>query len=171
MTAPAYVFLFDIDMVLADWRPGRKFVDCDKPDWPAYYQTLPDFPVIPAGAVLFNFLVTQSQIIGHAIQAGKGDLPEGAEIPYVDVITCRPERTREATMNWFVANALLAPRQMHMREDMDGRPHHLIKLDMYRKHYEGKEEALILFEDNADTIRAFRDIGVTVYQTCASGLN
>jgi hypothetical protein len=129
---------------------------------------MPNDPVIPAGCVLYNFLVTQAQVIGHAISLGK---VEGAEVPFVDVMTCRPERTREITQQWFVNNGLLAPRRMHMREDLDTRPHHIIKLDMYRKHYDGKEEVMVLFEDNVDTIKAFRDIGITVYQVCESGLN
>ncbi len=164
----SYVFLVDLDGVMADWSHRLPLIHQEQPDWEAFYAAMPADPVIPAGCVLFNFLVTQSQIIGHAIAAGN---VHGAEVPFVDVVTCRPERTRQVTMEWFTANGLLAPRHMHMREDMDTRPHHIIKLDMYRQHYDGKEEVLVLFEDNTDTIKAFRDIGITVYQVCESGLN
>jgi hypothetical protein len=163
-----YALLFDLDMVLADWSHRLPLIQQEPPDREAFYAAMPADPPIPAGVVLYNMLITQAQIIGHAIQAGN---VQGAEVPFVDVLTCRPERTREVTMQWFVDNGLLAPRAMHMREDLDVRPHHLIKLDMYRKHYDGKEEVLVLFEDNADTIKAFRDIGITVYQVCESGLN
>lgn len=176
----SYVFLFDLDMVLADWTHRLPLIhitkiDGDTPmdispandpkpiaDWDGFYAAMPRDPVIPAGCVLYNFLVTQAQIVGHAVEAAGKEL-QGAEVPYVDVITCRPERTRQVTMEWFVANGLLAPRRMHMREDLDVRPHHEIKMEMYQKYYAGKEEVLCLWDDNEDTIRAFRSIGVTVY--------
>ena len=164
----SYVFLIDLDGVLADWSHRLPLIQQEPEDREAFYAAMANDPVIPAGCVLFNMLVTQAQIIGHAISAGN---VTGAEVPFVDIITCRPERTRDTTMVWFEANGLLAPRRMHMREDLDTRPHSVIKMEMYEKYYKGKEEVLVLFEDNADTIKAFRDIGITVYQVCESGLN
>jgi len=162
MKTKSYSFIFDLDGVLSDWRhrlmlQGEHFHDAMISD-----------PGIPAGVVLFNMLVTQAQIIGHAIQMGK---VEGAEVPFVDIMTCRPERMRITTMQWMANTGLLSPRRLLMREDLDVRAHHIIKMEMYREYYRDKEEVLILFEDNADTIKAFRNEGITVYQVCESPFN
>ena len=164
----SYVFLWDIDMVLADWSHRLPHIQKEPQDWPAFYEAMPNDPVIPAGAVLLNLLITQCQILGHAVVGGN---VLGAEIPFIDVITCRPERMRQTTMEWFVKNELLAPRTMHMRADLDTRPHHVIKMEMYEKFYKGKEEILVVFEDSPETIKAFRNEGITVYQVCESQLN
>jgi hypothetical protein len=159
----SYVFLWDIDGVLADWN--HRLMCCDRDE---FYARMKDDPPIPAGVVIYNMLVTQAQIIGHAVQHGK---LENAEIPYVDVMTCRPRSTAQITYEWFQANGLLMPRAIHMREDDDHRPHKEIKMDMYERYYKDKEEVLVLFEDNIETIKAFRDIGITVYQVCESPLH
>lgn len=158
----SYSFIFDLDGVIADWR-HRLMLQGE-----AFYDAMLQDPLIPAGAVLYNMLVTQAQIIGHAVQIGK---VQGAEVPFVDIMTCRPERMRMATMQWFAQSELLAPRRLLMREDLDVRDHHIIKMQMYREYYEGKEEVIIMFEDNKDTIKAFRNEGITVYQVCESPFN
>jgi hypothetical protein len=155
-----YVILFDIDGVLAE---RQEFPDLD-----AFYAALPTMQGIPAGVVLFNLLTTQAQIVGHAIIHGK---IMGAEIPFVDLITCRKESSREATMKWCDEIGMIVPRKMLMRADDDHRPHKEIKMDMYERYYKDKEEVLVLFEDNIETIKAFRDIGITVYQVCESPLH
>ena len=158
----SYVILFDVDSVLSDWNHRRHHYD-DPATHELGNELLPNDDPIPAGVVLYNMLLTQAQIISHAIvHANMKD----AEIPYVDVITCRPERMRQATMEWFVKNGLLAPRSLHMRDDLDTRPHAEIKWEMYETYYKGKEECLVLFEDNPETTQYFRERGVTVYQVC-----
>lgn len=164
----SYSFVFDLDGVLADWT-HRLMYDGEK-----FYEEMLNDPAIPAGAVLFNMLVTQAQIIGHAIQHGKevGVELQSAEVPFVDIWTCRPERTRLITQEWLGHAGLLMPRRILMRDDLDVRPHHRIKMEWYRNFYESKgEQVFLIFEDNADTIKAFRDEGITVYQTQESPLN
>lgn len=162
-----YAFLFDIDGVLADCSKSIHHYNAGNIQ--EFHKEMAMFPIIHAGVVLYNFLVTQAQIIGHAITHGN---IEGAEVPFVDLITARPERMRQTTMEWFESNGLLAPRNLHMRADDDFRDPSTIKLEIYHKHYFAKEEVLMLFEDNAETIRAFRDLGITCYQTLgeASGI-
>ena len=151
----AYAFLFDLDGVIADWRPRLKHRDAG--DWDTFYKEMPYDEVLPAGAVTYNLMATQCRILGHAIREKGLD----ADAPMVDIVTCRPEKMRAVTITWLASNGLIMPRNLHMRPDDDERPHHEIKLDMYRQFYEGKEAVMALFEDNLDIIQAFEAIGIT----------
>jgi hypothetical protein len=139
----SYVIAFEIDGVLAD-KDGN---------------------AIPSGVVLYNMLVTQAQIMGHALQhmEKEGVDTEGGEIPFVDVITYRPDSRMDETAQWFHDNGLLPPRSIHARMDLDIRPAHEVKMAMYDGIYQGKEEMLGVFEADADTVKAFRDRGVACY--------
>lgn len=153
-----YVIALDLDGVLADCSGSMHHYD--NSNLQLFHEEMPDFPVIPSGVVIYNFFVTQAQIIAHAIKLGN---VENAEIPCVDIWTARPERLRKMTVEWFEKNGLLAPRKMLMREDLDMRDHGTIKLEFYKKHYKGKEELLCLFDDNNETINKFRSEGLTCY--------
>ena len=177
----AYALIFDIDGCIADWSHrlhyirdfevkgmralGGLQVNQDRwyplpnPDLDAFYAAMPDDPVLP-GAVIYNLLVNQSRYLHRQVSLGK----VSAEWPAVDVISCRPEKTRAVTVEWFERNGLLQPRAMHMRADDDDRPHAEIKLEIYKEFYLGREEVVALFDDNAETIAAFREVGVPCYQ-------
>lgn len=151
-----YVIAFDIDGVLADWshRVGNM-----KTDPEAFYEAMPRDPTLP-GAVLWNLLANQAAMLQKAIQERQLDI----DWPALDILTCRPEKMRSVTLEWFERNGLMLPRAMHMRADDDDRLHSEIKLEMYRNHYEGKEEVVGLFDDNTETVEIFRGVGVPCYQ-------
>lgn len=159
-----YVLLFDIDGVLADWSHRLHFIkrqnwqDIFLPDWDAFYAAMPDDPVLP-GAIIYNLLVGQSRFLHRQVSLGKA----ACEYPVVDCVTCRPEKMRCVTVDWFERNGLLQPRVIHMRRDDDMRPHHEIKVEIWKKHYERVETVLAIFDDNAETIAAFKELGVTAY--------
>lgn len=139
----SYVIIFEIDGVIAN----------------------EDGEAIQAGAVLYNMLVTQAHIVGHSLQHMEqtGADTEGGEIPFVDIVTKRPERLREETVQWFVDNGLLAPRAMHMRKDLDTREDWRIKSEQIREIYSGKDEVFAMFEGNSTTARNFLACGVSCY--------
>ena len=175
-----YVILFDLDGVIADWSHRLPYIqlnklDADTPidlspandpkpyaDWDAFYAAMPDDPIIEAGATLYNLLATQCLVLGHAIREKQIE----ADTPFIDLISCRPEKMRQVTLDWLNKNELIMPRNLHLRADNDDRPHWRIKLDMYEQFYEGRETVLVVFEDNAETIAAFRGMGITCYQVC-----
>lgn len=171
MSTVGYALIFDLDGVLADWSHRRYHYGTDwsdnSPDMLASREVgnllIPNDEPIGAGVVLFNMLITQAHIIGRAI-VGSG--LDDAQVPFVDILTCRPNRLREVTVKWMNDKGLLAPRALHMRADDDHRPHEVIKMEMYEKFYKGKEDVMVLFEDNERTIKAFREAGITVYQVC-----
>lgn len=172
----SYVLLFDIDGCIADWShrlhhieitkiEGNQPIDIrpimdPKPyaDWDAFYAAMPDDPVLP-GATIWNLLANQAAMIQKAVIAKALNI----EYPVCDILTCRPEKMRAVTVDWLERNGLMLPRALHMRADDDNRPHHEIKLEMYRQHYAGKEEVLAFYDDNADTIAAFKALGITCY--------
>jgi len=136
----SYAIIFEIDGVLMDSKGEA----------------------IPSGVVLFNMLVTQAQIIGHALREDDGD----HEIPYVDIVTNRPERDRSKMIEWCNGIGMLEPRAIHMREDLDMRPPHIIKQESSQNIYAGKgEEVLMRFESDPDTVEAFTSLGVSCYQS------
>lgn len=156
----SYAILFDLDGVIADWR--RRLQHRDNGDWETFYKEMPYDELLPAGAVVYNLMATQCRILGHAIHEKGLD----ADVPMVDIVTCRPEKMRSVTVAWLVSNGLVMPRNLHMRPDDDERPHHEIKADMYRQFYQKRgESVLVLFEDNTETIEAFEKLGVPCVHT------
>lgn len=155
-----YAIAFDLDGVIADWshrlpliQPTNGMVS----DWHSFYEAMPDDPTLP-GAVVYNLLANQSAMIQQAVIAKALNI----DIPCVDVLTCRPEKMRAVTLEWFERNGLMLPRAMHMRADDDDRPHAEIKVEMWRQHYES-DELLGIFEDNAAAIAAFKELGVATF--------
>ena len=151
----SYVLLFDIDGVIADWSAHYHLINQGKHD--EYYAAVANFPVLPAGATVYNLLATQCRLLGNILQQ---DSKAQSDIPFVDIVTCRPEKMRATTLTWLTAHGMIMPRNLHMRADDDRRPHAQIKLDMYRQFYEGKEAVICLFEDNLETIKVFQAAGV-----------
>ena len=161
----SYCILWDLDGCIADWshrlhyiNNGETFPQQKRENIDAFYAAMPDDPVMP-GAAIWNLLANQAAMIQKAVIAKALNV----DYPVCDILTCRPEKMRAVTLDWFERNGLMLPRALHMRADDDNRPHHEIKLEMYRQHYAGKEEVLAFYDDNADTIAAFKALGITCY--------
>jgi len=155
-----YVFIMDLDGVLADTSHRNHHLLSQPIDWDAFCGDCGKDELIPAGATLYNLLVTQCRQLGHLIQNNELE----ADIPFVDVMTGRPERFREPTMKWFEASGLLLPRAVHMRPDDDHRPDSVLKIEMYERIYKDQETVLAVFEDRDRCVKAWREAGVTCYQ-------
>ena len=154
----SHVVLFDLDGVIADWSHRLPLgVGTDE-----FYAAMPNDAPIEAGCTIFNYLVMHCAMVNNEIVAKN----IGMEMTFVDIISCRPNKMRQTTVDWLSANDLFMPRNLHLRADNDDRPHWRIKLDMYEQFYKGRENVLVLFEDNAETIAAFRGEGVCCYQVC-----
>ena len=156
----SYVFIWDIDGTLANAEHRIHHLANTPIDWDAFLEGAYKDELIPAGATLYNLLVTQCRQLGHLIQNNELE----ADIPYVDVMTGRPERFREPTMKWFEASGLLLPRDVHMRPDDDHRPDSVLKIEMYERIYKDQETVLAVFEDRDRCVKAWRQAGVTCYQ-------
>lgn len=154
----SYVILWDIDGCIADWSHRLPLIQPPigmVADWHSFYEAMPHDRTLP-GAVIWNLLANQAAMIQKAVAEKALDM----DYPVLDVLTCRPNKMRAVTVDWFERNGLMLPRAMHMRADDDNRPHHVIKTEIYREHYEGKEDVLCVVDDNAETIAAFRALGI-----------
>ncbi|CAK0755435.1 conserved hypothetical protein [Gammaproteobacteria bacterium] len=153
----SYVIVWDLDGCIADWAHRVPLLEAK--DYDAFYAAMSKDEPIAAGAVIYNLLATQSMVLGHAIQEAKLE----ADIPFVDIITCRPEHVRHKTEKWMEDNGIIAPRSMHMRANNDNRPHVEIKMEIYRKRYR-EGEVLAVFDDSPEIVEAWRKAGVACYQ-------
>lgn len=154
-----HVVLFDLDGVIADWSHRLPLgIGTDE-----FYAAMPNDAPIEAGSTIFNYLVMHCAMVNNEIMVKN----IGMDMMFVDILSCRPEKMRQTTVDWLSANDLFMPRNLHLRADNDDRPHWRIKLDMYEQFYKGKESVLVLFEDNAETIEVFRREGITCYQAQA----
>lgn len=161
MKKKSYVILFDLDGTLADCTHRIHLVKSnDHPDWERFWDECSKDQPIAAGAVIYNLLCTQAMILGRQIKEGGID----ADIPFVDIMTGRPEKLRGETIAWLTYSGLLMPRALHMRPDGDHRPDSVLKIELYERLYKDKETVLAVFEDRERCVKAWRTTGIPCFQ-------
>jgi phosphoglycolate phosphatase-like HAD superfamily hydrolase len=90
------------------------------------------------------------------------------------ILTFRPEEDREETLEWLNqwVDAEIGTDQLYMRipdTDPGEYPSQEQKVDILTGMFENpQEEILVVFDDEAPNIKAFRDLGITAYQTLKS---
>lgn len=96
-----------------------------------------------AVATVYNMVAMQANLVGHAIQ----DAKLGDAIPYVDLISEKPESERESLMAWLEFNDLMKPRALRLADDEIG-----------------ADQILAVFDSNQKRIRMWRESGATCFQ-------
>ena len=141
------LIVFDIDGTLSDPSHRLKHIAGEKKDWDKFYSEVEkDSPIYP---MLQLF-----------------DVYKLATFPQFKVvcITGRPERTREATLNWFKRYAEHLPDEIYMRKDHDYRSDVEVKKEWIKKLHEQDQEAWIAFEDRDRVVKMYRDLGIQCCQ-------
>ncbi len=80
-------------------------------------------------------------------------------------VTGRPERCREATLNWLV-DAGFPPRNanLFMRKDGDRRKDFIVKKEIYDNEIKDTYNVLFVLEDRTQVVRMWRDEGLVCLQ-------
>lgn len=112
-SAPSPLLVTDIDGVLADVTHRQHFLE-GRRDWASFFAAAEDDPPIPAG-----------------ITAAQSVLASGQRLAF---LTGRPERLREATVNWLQTVGLdVDPALVFCRPDHDRRPAALFKTGVLQR--------------------------------------
>jgi FMN phosphatase YigB (HAD superfamily) len=108
------------------------------------------------------------------VDAGVGIYQAMAKTNPVLFLTFRPEEDREETLEWLNqwVDDEIGTDQLLMRipdTDPGEYPSQEQKVDILTSMFENpQEEILVVFDDEAPNIKAFRDLGITAYQTLKS---
>lgn len=120
--------VIDIDGVLADVRHRLHHLDGPQRDWDAFFRAAPDDAVLAGGR-----------------SAVERVLAEGLGLVY---LTGRPERCRQATLDWLGRHDFPAA-PLLMRPDRDRRPARLFKIASLRELARTSDVALVVDDDEA----------------------
>lgn len=144
----------DIDGVIADCTHRLKYItkpafsdgsSCNDPDWNAFFDAcIDDEPIKP----MIDFL---------------WDISLMYNIVYV---TVRPERSREKTLAWFVANDvpwMKSTSLLFMRPDGDHRHDCVVKQEILNK-YMDRSNIVAVFEDRDRVVDMWRAEGLLCLQ-------
>ena len=136
--------VFDIDGTLADCGHRLHYIHRGQKNWDAFFKACDDDTPISAGVNLLRALIFTDM---HTIELWTG----------------RPERSREATMNWLRAHAGVSrwDYTLRMRADGDHRPDTVVKLEFFDACGFMPD---IIFDDRTSVVEAYRARGLTVYQ-------
>src|SRR3954468_4995614 len=138
------IILFDLDHTLsASWRRDHMLGNVS---WDEYHtEGMRDVPCEDT-ARLLRLLSTNDE----TVRVG---------------ITGRSEKFREPTVKWCVDHEIPLD-ELLMRPDDDFRDNPTVKVDLLQKAYgvNWQERIIGLFEDSDETVAAFREAGVTVFQ-------
>ena len=136
-------FIFDVDGTLADNTHRLCHINKAPPDWETYHsldyldQPIPD-------------------VIGIA--------QELHEAGYTVLnVSGRGEERRQPTEQWLL-EALGFSTTLFMRPTGNHKPDDYIKLQLYRKHIEGKYNVLGIFDDRDRVVAMWRRLGLRCYQ-------
>lgn len=139
--------VFDIDGTLADLSHRLHWIQGEEKNWDKFYEGVEQDKLIKPIADLFELYVWF--------------LAPGARVV---CITGRPERTREATLNWFVDKIGVKPDEIYMRKDHDYRPDVEIKREWVEKLLKEGYEIQLAFEDRDRVVKMYRDMGIQCCQ-------
>ncbi len=83
------------------------------------------------------------------------------------ILTARPEKWRQLTMDWLVAHSVMAE-EMLMRPDNCFDPSPKVKVDLAMKRFGGeegmREHIALVVDDREDVVAAFAALGITSMQ-------
>jgi len=134
------IFVFDMDGTLTTVGNRLKYLAAK--EWDKFYfaadQDLPNYPML----ALFKALQDS-----------------GAEIR---IVTGRPERTRELTLDWLAKQGIDFPtKYLYMRKNHDFRPDYVLKLGLVK---EFQNRIQMVFEDRTQVVSMWRENGIPCCQ-------
>lgn len=146
MNKPLYIF--DLDGTLALTEHRQHLVQCDKPDWRAFFAAcvddLPNHPVI---------------LTMHLIADGGAD---------VYIWSGRSEEVREETEKWVEASTLFATytdSELRMRPAGDFTPDEILKRRWFDELTpEDRQRLVAVFDDRDKVVAMWRAAGVPCFQ-------
>jgi len=138
------IVIFDLDGTLALIDHRRHLVECDKPDWPAFFaacdEDQPNVPVIE----IFEALKAE----GHTMWIWSG----------------RSDEVERDTVSWLMFECIEFDRLM-MRPEGDFTPDDELKKSWLKKYFPiNKDNLLCVFDDRDKVVKMWRDEGITCLQ-------
>lgn len=140
-------YIFDLDGTLADISHRLHFIEGEKKDWDAFYNTCDkDKPIQNTLDLLTDLYFSAcANII---------------------ILSGRSDAVKEKTIKWLKDNLGIVFFTLYMRKAGDHRPDVEVKqewLDEWLKHH-NKEEITGVFEDRKQVVDMWRKNGITCYQ-------
>ena len=127
MPDPRPLAVFDLDGTLSDTRHRLHHLERRPKDWDAFFDAAGDDPPLATGVAL-------------ALQSARE-----CDLAYV---TGRPERCRQATLDWLAAHGL-PPGELLMRRASDRRPARVAKVGLLRRLARSRVVAVCVDDDAA----------------------
>lgn len=139
------IYIFDIDGTLADITHRLHYIEQVPKDWESFFQACEADKPIETVVALARALRDAGQTIL--------------------MLTGRSELIRDKTFKWLRQH-LIPCDALYMRKDGDHRPDDLVKPQLLAKLCtEWRRDAIVgIFEDRATVVKAFRNLGYTVFQ-------
>lgn len=136
------MYIFDIDGTLS--KPGErlKYLQQKPKNFDAFYDGMINDKINNGIASVYRSLVP---------------------LYHVALVTGRPERYRQTTLDWLLMKNLYPFRiEIWMRKDGDYRPDYVVKSEIVKEI--GLELIDCIFEDRQQVVDAYRELGLTVCQ-------
>jgi phosphoglycolate phosphatase-like HAD superfamily hydrolase len=130
--------VFDLDGVLSDAASRQHFLKGPRPDWEAFFAASGDDPIIDEAAILLGLLCPELAIV---------------------LLTARPARTRDLTIDWLARHELRWD-LLIMRRDADYSPAFNFKQAAVRDIAAHGFDVKLCFEDDRRNVEMFRAEGV-----------
>jgi phosphoglycolate phosphatase-like HAD superfamily hydrolase len=130
--------LFDLDGVLADAGARQHYLTKPRPDWDAFFAASGDDPLVDETATLLRLLAADLMIV---------------------LLTARPARTQETTVDWLGRHELRWD-LLVMRPGQDYRPARTFKQEAIRAITASGVEVKLCLEDDLRNVEMFRDEGL-----------
>ena len=160
----------DIDGTLSNPNHRLHFIqpkEGEKKDWDGFFAACVDDTPIPINVELCHEL----------LWAGEGMGVDGCSPPSntVEFWTGRNDAVRNVTREWLMEHVLLTndcyhgdliwqddsfPATLKMRSKNDRRPDHVLKMEFI----DWNHPPDIIFEDRSRVVKAYRELGLTVFQ-------
>jgi len=140
--------IFDIDGTLSDVEHRRHFVENGNNQWESFFRAIPEDEPIGPIVELARLLIRSNE-------------------KAVLLVTGRPERTRNDSVEWLLKHGLEIDFQsrLFMHKDGDGREDHLVKREMLDDIRKAGFEPVLVFDDRQSVVDMWRSQGIRVAQT------
>ena len=131
----------DVDGVLADVRHRLHHLESRPKDWDGFFAAAPHDPPLAEGLAVSRRLAEDHELV---------------------YCSGRPERLRQATLDWFARHDV-PPGRLLLRRDGDRRPARLVKLGILRR-LADERPVDVLVDDDAQVCATARAAGFAVLE-------
>lgn len=135
----------DLDGTLFDCQHRLHHVSGHKKNWDAFFEGIPDDPVVEPVLAVVRAMILK----GFAIV----------------ITTGRPEKCRTMTEDKLDEHAVPYT-MMYMRPDMNTRPDHVVKAELYEKIKNDGYDVILAIDDRKSIVDLWRSLGICTLQ-CA----